>query len=72
MRPAAAGRVIFRGSYQGFGRIILKTAVAGLETGHLTKIAFAFPVLALAGQGSAAEKFKILRTFGHLHPCKSP
>ena len=30
VRPVAAGRVIFSGSYLGFGRIILKTAVAGL------------------------------------------
>ena len=27
VRPVAAGRVIFSGSYKGFGRIILKTAV---------------------------------------------
>jgi hypothetical protein len=39
VRPVAAGPVIVGVSYQGFGRIILKTAVAGLEMAHLTKIA---------------------------------
>ena len=74
VRPVAAGRVIFSGSYQGFGRIILKTAVAGLETAHLTKIAlaFEFSVLALACQGCASEKFNILRAFGHLRHFTSP
>jgi hypothetical protein len=55
--------------------INLKTAVAGLKMAHLPKIALAFEFLSAHPNGAraqAAEKFKILCAFEHLHHFDRP